>query len=116
MPSKTAAITPPAPEQPKKPVVPKVEVPPELPPAPDVTTWAEKLNARVEKPWEEHELRGGRAFPMPGATMAEAHELCDVFKLWSTGICVVDGSPCILIKPSANTTMPRPKLGGKPGR
>lgn len=82
--------------------------PPPPPPGPDVTPWVIKANARLEPAWQDNELRGGRAFAMPGATQAEVSEVIAAFhKSWDVGACRSGGDIYLLFKPRRDTKIKR---------
>lgn len=53
---------------------------------PDVSSWVRKANARLTPKWLENEVRCGRAFEMPGATIHEARELAAMYTTFDTTV------------------------------
>lgn len=66
---------------------------------PDVSSWVRKANARLSPPWLEQELRCGRAFDMPGATIHEAREVATLFKTFDTTVALEKKGIVISFKP-----------------
>lgn len=103
MPSNINPVQPPDLSQSSKPVeqekkkIRGLDIPKNEPP--DVSSWVRKANAVLSRPWQENELRCGRALTLGNVAPDVAIELARVFNAFEVKIGVEKAGIIITFKP-----------------